>query len=291
MTLAWSSPTPTATKWFFTSQDVNALHSKPADQRVFYGYDPLQFGDLRLPRSGSGPYPVAIIIHGGCWLAKYANLQNTAALADAFRDNGIATWNIEYRSVDNNGGGWPGTFLDVAHAADFLNNLAHKYPLDLKHVIVIGHSAGGHLALWLAGRHHLPPNSELYVKNPIKLQGAIVLGGVPDLLMFQKQGEIMCGTDVISRLLGNIPEQRLIHYRQASPNELLPLGVPQVLLYGENDLVTPSSFSYAYSQQAIKKGDVIKLAEIPYAGHHEYNVPNSVAWPTLQSAALLLLQH
>ncbi|OGT53361.1 MAG: hypothetical protein A3E84_01085 [Gammaproteobacteria bacterium RIFCSPHIGHO2_12_FULL_42_13] len=264
------------------------MHNKPADHRLPYGDDAFQFGDLRLP-NGQGPYPVAIIIHGGCWLSKFATLQNTAALADALRDIGIATWNIEYRSIDNNGGGWPGTFTDVAHAADFLHHLANKYSLDLKRVIVIGHSAGGQLALWLAGRHRLPPYSELYIKNPLELRGVITLGGVTDLLAFRQQAIKVCGTDVVDRLLGSVPAQIPINYKQGSPNALLPFDVPQVLIYGADDSVVPIEFGHTYAQEALKKGDVVKLAEVPYAGHHEYNVPNSVTWPTLRSAALLLL--
>lgn len=138
--------------------DVNALPSRPADARVTYGADPLQFGDLRLP-SGKGPFPVAVVIHGGCWVSTFATLQNTAAMADALRDAGIATWNVEYRRLDNPGGGWPGTFTDVGIAADHVRVLAKTYPLDLSRVLAVGHSAGGHLALWLAGRSAAPPSS------------------------------------------------------------------------------------------------------------------------------------
>lgn len=117
--------------------------------------------------SGKGPFLVAIIVHGGCWVAKFANNKYTSPMADALRDYGIATWNIEYRRADSKGGGWPGTFKDVANATDYLPKIAKKYSLNLNRVIVIGHSAGGHLALWLAGRHNLKPSSTLYVKNPL----------------------------------------------------------------------------------------------------------------------------
>ena len=134
--------------------DVNRLPSKPADARISYGPDPLQFGELRLPR-GTGPFPLAVVIHGGCWVSEVATLQNTAALADALRDAGIATWNIEYRRVDNPGGGWPGTFTDVADAVDLVRVIAREHPIDLSRVVTIGHSAGAHLALWAAARGRL----------------------------------------------------------------------------------------------------------------------------------------
>src|SRR5579863_926362 len=189
------------TAWYFSPSDINSLHSKPADYRIFYGKDPQQFGDLRLP-TGSKPYPVAIIIHGGCWISKFATLQNTAALSDALRDAGIATWNIEYRATDQNGGGWPGTFEDIGNAADYLREIADQHPLDLNRIVAIGHSAGGHLALWLAARHKLSSESVLYSSHPLNLSGALVLGGVPDMRAFRARGESICGEDVIEKLLG-----------------------------------------------------------------------------------------
>lgn len=275
--------------WHFTPSDVNALHSQPADHRISYGKDPLQFGDLRLP-STQGPYPVAIIIHGGCWMSKFADLQNTAALADALRDLGIATWNIEYRRADNAGSGWPGMFNDVAQAADFLPKIADQYSLDLTRVIVIGQSAGGHLALWLAARHRLPSGSPLYTPKPLSLRGVIALGGVPDLKAFRQQGIDVCGQDVVGKLLGDTPEQIEKHYKEASPIALLPLGVPQILIYGTEDQVVPIPLGNAYLQVAQQKGDSIKLIVVEGAAHHEYNVPNSVTWPSIKSAVLSLIQ-
>jgi len=274
--------------WHFTAADVNALHSKPADHRIAYGTDALQFGDLRLP-SGAGPYPVAIIIHGGCWLAKIADLQNSAALADALRELGIATWNIEYRREDSVGGGWPGTFLDVANAADYLQKIAKQYSLDLDHVIVIGHSAGGHLALWLAARHQLPATSQLYMPHPLKIRGVIALAGVPNLEMFRSQATKVCGADVIGNLLGTTPDQVNAHYKEASPSELLPLGVPQVLIFGTDDKVVPYIFGINYQQAARKKGEMVQVLIVDGAAHHEFTVPNSISWPTVKSAIASLL--
>ncbi|MGB6976971.1 MAG: alpha/beta hydrolase [Gammaproteobacteria bacterium] len=286
-----STSLATQPAWHFLPSDVNSLHSKPADYRLPYGNDSLQFGDLRLPTHTKSPYPVAIIIHGGCWVSGFANIQNTAALADALRDMGIATWNIEYRREDNKGGGWPGTFEDVAHSADFLRKIARKYSLDLNRVIVIGHSAGGHLALWLAARHQLPTTSQLYTQQPLTLRGVIVLGGIPDLKAFRKQGEDVCGSDVVGKLLGSSANQVDKHYKEASPNELLPLGIPQILIYGTEDKSVPLLFGHSYMQTALKKGDTVKLVEVKYTGHHEYIVPNAVAWPAVKAAVLLLLNY
>ena len=124
--------------------------SPPADVRIPYGDGEFQFGDLRLPE-GPGPYAVAILIRGECFLSMY-NIEHNVRFAEALTESGIAVWNLEYRRVGNEGGGWPGTFEDIAHGADHLRVLAKEYPIDLERVISIGHSAGGHLALWVAAR-------------------------------------------------------------------------------------------------------------------------------------------
>ena len=173
-------------------RDVDTLPSKPATARVAYGQDSLQFGDLRLPE-GRGPFPVVVMIHGGCWVHRLASLQNTAALSDALRDAGVATWNVEYRRYDNPGGGWPGTMRDIGDAVDSLRGLAKTYPLDLGRVVVAGHSAGGHLALWAAARKRLPKDSPLYVKDPLPVHAAVALGGPGDLRDFMTYGQRSCG--------------------------------------------------------------------------------------------------
>lgn len=217
-------------------------------------------------------------------------MNNTATLADALRDIGFATWNIEYRRVDNDGGGWPGTFEDIANAADYLRNIKDTYSLDLNRVIVIGHSAGGHLALWLAARDKLPQNSPLYRSTPLKLRGVISMGGVPDLVEFRsKQSTQICGNDVIAELLGHTEAEINTHYKEASPIELLPLSIPQILIYGMDDPVIPINIDN-YVKHAQEKGSPIEFIKIPYAGHHEYNVPNSVIWPTIKKWVFTLIE-
>src|SRR5262245_51125921 len=122
--------------------------------RIAYGGDPLQFGDLRLP-SGPGPYPVAVVIHGGCWFNLFG-LEQMDAMSDTLTAAGVATWNIAYRRIGDPGGGFPNTLTDVGRAVDTVRELAPTYHLDLGRVITVGHSAGGHLALWVAARHRLP---------------------------------------------------------------------------------------------------------------------------------------
>ncbi len=268
--------------------DINALPSAPADVRYAYGTDPVQFGDLRLPKN-AGPQPVAVVIHGGCWIERYADLQNTAALADALRREGISTWNIEYRRNDHPGGGWPGTFLDVAHAVDALRDLAKRYPLDLNRVIVIGHSAGGQLALWAAARHQLPKSSPLFLPNPLPVKGVVALGTPGDLARFRLKEREVCGEAVVTDLLGGSPEQVPERYAQASPVEMLPLGVPQIFVTAVADFVESPREGAAYVAVARKAGDQAKQEVVPGAGHFEYLAPGSIAWPAVRAAARALI--
>lgn len=269
-------------------RDVDKLPSKPADAKIPYGDDPLQFGELRLPQ-GKGPFPVAVVIHGGCWVSKFATLQNTAAMSDALRDAGIATWNIEYRRLDNPGGGWPGTFADVADATDKVREIAKAHPLDLSRVLTIGHSAGGHLALWAAARSRVQKGSPLDRANPLPLKAAIALGGPGDLKGFYEYAARICGSNVIDSLMGGSPSSVADRYAQGSPAELLPLGVRQVLIVGVDDGVMPPPARESYAAAATKVGDKVEIVEVP-GGHFEVTAPTSTAWPTVREKVLSLLR-
>ena len=286
--LAATPATPKAQQ-FLRPSDINALPSKPADARIPYGPDSLQFGDLRLP-NGKGPFAVAIVIHGGCWVHAYAAAQNSAALADALRDAGIATWNIEYRRRDNPGGGWPGTFLDVAAAADSLRSLAKRYPLDLTRVVAVGHSAGGQLGLWLAARRKIPSSSPLAAKDPLPLAGVVALGAPGDLRDFNSYGDAMCGEGTIPRLLGGSYDQVPDRWRDASPSSFLPLGVPQVMLAGDADRIMPRKNLEAWATAARATGDRVDVVVVPNAAHHEVMSPRSVTWPYVRDAVLRTAQ-
>jgi acetyl esterase/lipase len=269
--------------------DINALPSAPADARIVYGPDANQYADLRLP-TGKGPHPVAIVIHGGCWIERYASAPNTAALADALRKEGVATYNIEYRRADQPGGGWPGTFNDVAAATDKLREIAQQYSLDLGRVITIGHSAGGHLGLWLAVRSKLPTDSEIYSANPLKIRGVVALGALGDLKQFQPVENEICGAPVVSLLMGGSATQWPVRYAQGSPRELLPIGVPMIFINGENETVSPPKVAVQFVEAAVKAGDKAEMQVVPNAGHHECNSPESVAWPFVRDAVKAVLR-
>jgi len=270
---------------FLSTDDVNQLPSAAPDHQIAYGDYPRQIADLRLP-DGQGPHPVAVIIHGGCWLSKIASFHNTSALSDALRRIGIATWNIEYRLVDNPGGGWPGTFLDVAHATDYLRVVAEMYKLDLERVIVLGHSSGGQLALWVAARHLIPKEHPLYINNPLKVRGVVALGAATDLRKLEPTDEEVCGDDVIAKLVGGLPDEVPRQYQRVSPIEFLPIGVPQTVIVGAQDMPIIVEHSKVYVANAKSKGDEAQLIIVEHASHHEVVAPGSAAWLTVRSAVL-----
>jgi acetyl esterase/lipase len=254
-------------------REILDMPAPPADARLHYGPDPLQFGDLRLPQ-GAGPHPVAIVLHGGFWRARYT-LEYAGHLCAALTRAGFATWNLEYRRIGNPGGGWPATFLDAALGADYLRTLAKKYPLDLKNVISLGHSAGGHLALWLAARHRIPPGDTLASADPIALRGAVPLAGVVDL---RRGWELRLSDGAVGELMGGPPDKLPQRYHAGSPIELVPLGVRVRLLHGTEDSVVPIEISNGYQKAASRAGDDARLVVLPGADHFAAVDPRSEHW-------------
>lgn len=263
--------------------DIQKLPKPPADHRIAYGSDPLQFGELRLPKA-KGKHPVVIVVHGGCWFAEY-DLQHLAAFSDALTRLGVATWTIEYRRIGNAGGAWPGTFQDVANGADYLREVAKKHPLDLKRVVVIGHSAGGQLALWLVARKNLPKTSVLYSANPLPLTGVISLAGISDLRKYRPNCD-----DSVNKLLGGSPEQFPERYQQTSPIELLPLKVPTILLHGKQDRIVPIQLGQDFKAAAKQKGNDVTLLTLDTAGHFDWISPVSPVWEIVTTSVRSLLR-
>jgi acetyl esterase/lipase/uncharacterized RmlC-like cupin family protein len=263
----------------------------PPGQRIAYGSDSLQFGELRVPAT-SGPHPVAIVVHGGCWLTQLGEmdpravaLDNMRPLAAALAEAGIATWNIEYRRLGNEGGGWPGTFQDVAAATDFLRTIAHEHSLDLSRTLAVGHSSGGHLAMWLAGRPGIASTSALYTHDPLRLTGVINLDGPADLRATIPRERQICGAPVVTDLLGGPDVDAAERLRAASPIELLPLGAAQVYFAGRlfAEQVEP------YAAAAGAAGDDIRSMVLPTAGHFVFIDPGSDVWPDVLESVRQLL--
>lgn len=275
--------TATGKTGLLTVEDYDRLPTVPAQHRLSYGGDPVQFGDLYLPSSG-GPHPVVVMVHGGCWQQRWG-LEALGRLCRALADEGIAVWSIEYRRLGG-GGGWPTTFTDVAAAADYVRTIAPQWNLDLTRVISAGHSAGGQLALWLAGRHRIPPTSELHTAQPLLLRGVVALAGIADLEDGIKRS--ICD-GACHEVVGGLPTAVPRRYRDASPIALLPLGVPQWLIVGRDDDLVPAAHVEQYAQVA-KQHDEVHLELLPNAGHFEVIVPDTAAWATVRHAVLTLLK-
>lgn len=240
---------------------------------ISYGTLPLQAGDLRLP-AGKGPFPVAVVIHGGCWQASYDTRAGIAGFADALTKRGIATWNIEYRRVGDAGGGWPGTFQDVAAAVDKLPDIAKRYPIDLGRVIVVGHSSGAHLALWAASRAKLDAPWRGTAVRPV---GVVAIDGPGTLAPLIGIDVQACGKPVIVGLMGGTPAEKPAEYKLASPADHLPLGLKQLLVAAE---FTP--FMLPYVAAARQAGDTVEVLQPANPTHFD------VVTPTLPNGAAVL---
>ena len=271
--LVVASQAAAAQKLIATSE-INSLAAGPPDQKIQYGPAPQQFGNLRLPK-GKGLHPLVIFIHGGCWLSAY-DITHAGSIEQALADSGYAVWSIEYRRVGDEDGGWPGTFLDIAHGVDYVREVAQKYSLDLNHVVASGHSAGGEFALWVAARNKIPSTSDVYVANPMRVHGVVALAPAPDLEALEAAGT--CGK-VIDKLVGGSPSDFGPRYSAVSPMKLAPIAVPSTLIVGAQDRgFGPNGRGYfAHAKEA---GDSkVRLVEAPESGHFELIAPKTTTWP------------
>jgi acetyl esterase/lipase len=253
------------------SDDILTLPPPPADARLPYGTDPNQFGDLRLPKT-KGPFPVVMNIHGGFWRAKY-DLAHNGHLCSALTARNFATWNVEYRRVGNPGGGWPHTFEDIRSAYRYLPQIAQRYNLDPTRLVVMGHSAGGQLALCLAA--HEPS-----IKNVVSLAGVVDL---------QQAWELHLSNNAVVEFLGGTPKDVPEHYREADPMQLKIPQATQWLIHGAADDVVPPPFSRNYTETKKQRGEDVHYLEISTAGHFDPIDPHSTAWPKVESTVLHLL--
>ncbi|WP_425228391.1 alpha/beta hydrolase [Sphingomonas sp.] len=266
-----------------TWPDLIARPRPHADATVSYGTDPYQKVDVWLP-AGRGPHPVVLMVHGGCWTTSIADRTLMDWIAADLRSAGVAVWNIDYRGVDRPGGGYPGTFQDAAAAADALTASAARFHLDTGHVVAVGHSAGGHLALWLAGRKRLPADSPLRIAQPLPIAHVISLGGLPDLEATAAAHDNGCGTEVIAQLTAG-------HFADTSVPRLLPLGIAQDLVNGGEDRIIPMRLATGYVAQARAAGDRVTLHTVAHTGHVELIAPETAAWAEAKRLILAALRR
>jgi acetyl esterase/lipase len=265
-----------------------AISAQAENARLTYGTDPHQFGELRIPK-GKGPHPVVVVVHGGCFRGDFAGLEYMSPLAEALTAEGVATWNIEYRRLGDPGGGWPGTYQDVGRAIDYVRELAPRYELDLRRVVVVGHSAGGHLALWSASRAKLPPDGPISAAMPLKLLGVVNLAGLPDLRENVGRYEELCRGPVLHQMLGGDPATQPDRARAGAAAERLPLGAPQVVVLGDHEDFVPRPIAMAYVAKARAAGDNARLVVIPDTEHFDLVSTTTSAWPRVRAVILELL--
>ena len=235
-----------------------------------YGEHRSQRADLHLP-PGAGPHPVVVTIHGGSWQKRYGRIVMRGLVGDLVR-NGNAVWNIEYRRLGD-GGGWPATFLDVAAAIDQLRVI--DAPMDLGSVSVLGHSAGGHLALWAAGRERLPAGSP-GAEPAVAIARAVGQAPVSDLAGAYR----LWRGGAVRMLMGGSPEEVPGRYAVGDPVALVPLAIPVLIVHGVLDEIVSIQLSRSYAAHSRARGGEVELIEIDGPGglHRAHIDPRGAAW-------------
>jgi len=241
-----------------------------------YGPEDLQRGDLILA-GGDGPAPVVVLLHGGYWYPGYGR-DLMEPLARDLAGRRYATWNLDYRPARRTSG-WPYLLEDVAAGVDHLLVLAEEHPgaLDLDRVVLVGHSAGGQLALWAAARHRLPAGSPGAAPE-LRPKAVVAQAPVADLVAGAAAN---LGTGAVQRFLGGEPDAVPDRYAVASPLALVPSGVPTLLVHGQVDLLVPLAQSRQYQTVAREAGDDVDLVVVEDADHFEVINPDHQAWATV----------
>jgi len=264
---------------YIQAEEAVAWPELPADTVLRYGPAEEHRAELRLPE-GPGPHPVAVVVHGGCWTS-LADHRYMDAVAVALTEAGWATWNLEFRSIDGEGGAWPGIFRDVGAGIDHLRRAARDHPLDPERVVAVGHSSGGHLALWAAARPRLPEGSELHSPDPLPLRAVVGLAAMADLEHYHELDigwDDGCG-DAASQLLGGVaPPDAPERVAQASPAALVAVDVPQLLLTGADDRAVPPVVGERYAAAARAAGAAATHHVLPAAAHFELVAPWTETW-------------
>lgn len=283
------------------TSEVLSRPAPPPDLVLTYGPGPEHVADVRLPPRPGRPSPaqpsvqpparpsaqppahLVIFLHGGFWRAAY-DRAHTGPLATALATAGFAVCVPEFRRTGQPGGGWPGTFDDVATAVDVLPALVREAVggnvISDQPALLGGHSAGGHLALWAASRHRLPAEGSWHTA-PGQARGVVALAAVSDLAACHA---LRLGQGAARALLGGGPGRHPDRYRLADPMRLLPVGCPVRLVHGSADDRVPCGMSRDYLAQARAAGDDAALDELAGAGHFDVIDPLSPWWPRVQAA-------
>ncbi|OXY97603.1 alpha/beta hydrolase [Streptomyces diastatochromogenes] len=265
------------------AEEESAFSHPPVDPDVTaaYGDHPDQVIDFYAPRTDATQAPLVVVLHGGAWRAPY-DRRHVTPFADYLARKGFAVANVEYRRggdpqirAQNTGSGtgastplagrWPDTFDDVAAALDALPALVREAlpQADPRRMVLTGHSAGGHLALWGAARHVLPADAPWRTGGPALLRGVVALAPIADFAMAEKLD--VCGNAALQLLGGQdgFAERR----PYADPALLLPTGIATTLVQGRADLDVPQAVAESYADAAAKAGEVVGLTLLEDVGH------------------------
>ena len=256
---------PLAAKPIMVWKDLLSRAKPSPDATIRYGEDSLQVVDVWQPsptKFGRGPHPAVVMIHGGCWQTAIAERDIMNWIADDLRKHGVGVWNIEYRGVDR-GGGYPGTYQDVGAAADMFaaKRAEFGFKTDAP-VVTIGHSAGGHLSLWLARRSALAKGDALRGDAPLQVDLAISQGGLPDLRAQMLLPDHGCGNEAAAKMAGDA-------FARVSPPEMPKARGREIQFNNDRDRIAPPAFGRSYGA---------KMVTTPGEGHVELIAPDSVSW-------------
>jgi len=279
-----ASPLPGLPR-LMTAKAVLALPAPLPSETIRYGDEPSQKVELFLPATppeGGGPLPVAVLIHGGCWQEKVAGPELVRAAAGGLAARGFAVWSVGYRRIDEPGGGYPGTYQDVARAIDLIAEQAEARNLDPRRTVFLGHSAGAQLALWAAARDRIPKDSPLFAPGPLKPRGVVSLGGLADLEGDSWVIKGVCEVDPRTQLAN--PEAAN-PWADTSPAAMLPIGTPVVMLHGVYDGVAFPELGLSFAQAVRKAGGAADVVLAPNAGHFEVIAPGARAFEQAVAAA------
>ena len=262
--------------------DYMALSGPAPHATLRYGAAPSQYAELFVP-PGKGPFPVAVLVHGGCWTKAFGGITQLRNMAGALAARGIAVWNVEYRRVDEAGGGYPGTYQDMNAALDLLARTARDYPLDLARLVAVGHSAGGQLVQWLAARPRIPASSPLFHAGFVPMRRVVSLGGLADLRRESALLKTSCGRDV-AELAGTPSAARPDVFSDTNAGDLMPNGSRTILVTGELDTISPPRVAHDFAARARAAGDDAQVVILPGASHYDEVAATSPSWPLVLGA-------
>jgi acetyl esterase/lipase len=262
-------------------REVLSRPAPPPDTVLHYGGLPEHVADVYLPTASQDNHTLVVVVHGGFWRVEYDRL-HVRPMAQALAAAGCTVASIEFRRTGQPGGGWPGTFDDVARAVDLVPRLvAEAVGTALPRVVLLGHSAGGHLVTWAASRPSLPPGSPWFRSDA----GAALVVDLAGVCELRHAHQLGLDDGATRDLLGGGPDDVPDRFAVADPAALLP-GAPVVVLHGTKDPLVPIQVSRAYvaAMTEAGAGDRVRLVELPGLEHFALLDPLSPAWAAVLSA-------